>query len=94
MPVLISHISTTPSGAPESISVCNNAAWAAGEIALQAGPEMEVWVKPLMERIVPVLLADKAARSLMENSAVTIGRLAIVCPEIVAPHLDVFVSAW
>lgn len=76
------------------VSVCNNAAWAAGEIALQAGADMAPFVQPLMEKIVPVLLSNKAARSLTENSAVTIGRLASVCPEIVAPHLGLFVSAW
>ena len=92
MPGLIAHIEVEPRA--ENISVCNNAAWASGEIALQAGPEMELWVQPLMERIVPVLLSSKAARSLTENSAVTIGRLAIVCPATVAPHLAVFVSAW
>lgn len=92
MPGLIAHIEVEPRAA--EVSVCNNAAWAAGEIALQAGPDMEQWVQPLMERIVPVLLSTKAARSLTENSAVTIGRLAIVCPAIVAPHLHVFVSAW
>ncbi|BGO92978.1 hypothetical protein NBRC10512_004199 [Rhodotorula toruloides] len=92
MPVLISHIDVEPRLA--EVSVCNNAAWAAGEIALQAGSDMEQWVNPLMERLVPILLSSKAARSLTENSAVTIGRLAIVCPQLVAPHLEVFVSAW
>ena len=66
MPGLISHIDVEPR--PADISVCNNAAWAAGEIALQAGKEMEPWVQPLMERIVPVLLSTKAARSLSERS--------------------------
>ncbi|GAA5942297.1 Kap104p [Sporobolomyces koalae] len=92
MPVLISHIEVEPRAA--EVSVCNNAAWAAGEIALQAGPDMEPYVTPLMERLVPVLLSTKSARSLTENSAVTIGRLALVCPNTVAPHLQVFVSAW
>ncbi|KAM0748729.1 Transportin-PC [Meredithblackwellia eburnea MCA 4105] len=92
MPALINHIEVEPR--PAEVSVCNNAAWAAGEIALQAGPDMEQWVQPLMERIVPVLISQKAARSLTENSAVTIGRLAIVCPQLVAPHLQIFVSAW
>ncbi|BGP12891.1 hypothetical protein JCM10213_005156 [Rhodosporidiobolus nylandii] len=92
MPVLISHIEVEPRLA--EVSVCNNAAWAAGEIALQAGAEMEQYATPLMERLVPILLSTKAARSLTENSAVTIGRLALVCPSLVAPHLQVFVSAW
>jgi transportin-1 len=92
MPGLISHIEVEPR--PAEVSVCNNAAWAAGEIALQAGRDMEQWAQPLMEKLVPVLLSPKAARSLIENSAVTIGRLAIVCPQLVAPHLQHFVSAW
>jgi transportin-1 len=92
MPGLVSHIELEPR--PENVSVSNNAAWAAGEIALQAGAEMEPWVQPLMEKIVPVLLSTKVARSLSENSAVTIGRLAMVCPAVVAPHLEVFVGAW
>mgnify|MGYP002477564668 CR=1 FL=1 len=92
MPVLVSHIEVEPRLA--EVSVCNNAAWAAGEIALQAGADMEPFVNPLMERLVPILISSKAARSLTENSAVTIGRLAIVCPQLVAPHLQVFVQAW
>lgn len=92
MPGLIQHIELEPRA--ETVSVSNNAAWAAGEIALQAGAEMEPWVQPLMERMVPVLLSAKAARSLTENSAVTIGRLAMVCPAVVAPHLEIFVGAW
>ncbi|SGY32564.1 BQ5605_C002g01382 [Microbotryum silenes-dioicae] len=92
MPGVIASIDVEPR--PAEVSVCNNAAWAAGEIALQAGADMKPWVQPLMERIVPVLLSNRSARSLTENSAVTIGRLAIVCPDLVAPHLEVFVSAW
>lgn len=92
MPVLISHIEVEPRLA--EVSVCNNAAWAAGEIALQAGADMEQWAQPLMERLVPILLNKKSPRSLTENSAVTIGRLAIVCPQLVAPHLQVFVGDW
>ncbi|KAK4058210.1 hypothetical protein OIO90_000949 [Microbotryomycetes sp. JL221] len=92
MPGLISHIETEPK--PSEVSVCNNATWASGEIALQAQKDIQQWVQPLMERLVPILLSQRAARSLTENSAVTIGRLAIVCPELVAPHLEMFVNAW
>lgn len=47
-----------------------------------------------MQRLVPILLSNKAARSLAENSAVTIGRLGLVCPQLVAPHLEMFVRHW
>jgi transportin-1 len=56
--------------------------------------EMEPYVAPLIERLVPILLSPKTVRSLSENSAVTIGRLGAVCPTLVAPHLEVFISAW
>lgn len=41
-----------------------------------------------------MLLHPKAARSLAENSAVTIGRIGLVCPQLVAPHLEMFVKHW
>lgn len=96
----------------DSVSVCNNAAWCAGEIAMQqgeqwcttpfliladidyAGAAMEPYIQPLMERLVPLLLSPKAVRSLTENAAVTIGRLALVCPALVAPHLGAFIKNW
>lgn len=95
MPRLINHIEVEPRAA--EISVSNNAAWAAGEIAMQlqsSSADMEPWVQPVMSKVVPVLLSPKAARSLIENSAVTIGRLALVCPAQVGQHLEVFASAW
>ena len=55
---------------------------------------MQPFVEPLMAKLVPILLHPKALRSLNENSAVTIGRLGLVCPDVVAPHLEVFVSSW
>jgi transportin-1 len=111
MPDAINAIETVPKA--ETVSVCNNACWASGEIALQnstfgnvlvlpplnaahSGTETDMgpYVTPLIERLIPILLSPKAARSLTENSAVTIGRLGAVCPTFVAPHLEVFISAW
>ncbi|KAK0565515.1 hypothetical protein OC861_003738 [Tilletia horrida] len=128
MPDLIQQIE--PSPAEENVSVCNNAAWAVGEIALQYGgpgvrtqpvggdaaggasdsagaagagtngvdpssiAELQQWVPPLIERLMPVLLSQKSPKSLTENAAVTIGRFGLVCPTMVAPHLDVFFVQW
>ncbi|RVX15914.1 Transportin-1 [Vitis vinifera] len=33
-------------------------------------------------------------KSLVENSAITLGRLAWVCPEIVALHMEHFMQSW
>lgn len=108
MPELINQIEEVPK--LDAVSVCNNASWSAGEIALQYGnasdstssgegmaaprQELEQWVNPLIERLIPVLLNPKSAKSLSENAAVTIGRLGLVVPDMVAPHLEVFLESW
>lgn len=92
MPEVIGAISVDVKS--DFISVCNNAAWCAGEISLKHQAAMEPYVQPLMERLVPLLLNARVARSLTENAAVTIGRLALVCPQHVAPALKVFVKHW
>lgn len=92
MPEVINAISVDVK--TDFISVCNNAAWCAGEISLKHQAAMEPYVQPLMERLVPLLLNPKVARSLTENAAVTIGRLALVCPQAVAPALSVFIKHW
>lgn len=95
MPAIIEQI--TPEPPTECISVCNNAAWAAGEIAIQykgdASP-IEPFVDDLIKRLIPILLNSKSPKSLSENAAVTIGRLGLVCPNLVAPHLGTFAQAW
>lgn len=102
MPELVSQIVSEPSLV--NVSVCNNAAWAAGEIALQYGraaapedkppAEFAPFVEPLLQKLIPVLLSPKSVKSLTENSAVTIGRLGLVAPTLVAPHLAVFFESW
>lgn len=81
----------------EFVSACNNAAWSVGEVALRYGradPEFAQWVPTLVGRLVPILLHPKAPRSLHENAAVSIGRIGLVHPEIVAPLLPEFAQAW
>ncbi|EJF56854.1 ARM repeat-containing protein [Dichomitus squalens LYAD-421 SS1] len=81
----------------EFISACNNAAWAVGEIGLRYGrddPEFQQWVHPLVSRLIPILLHPKAPRSLHENAAVSIGRIGLMHPSLVAPLLPEFAQAW
>jgi transportin-1 len=51
-------------------------------------------VQPLIERLIPILLHPKAPRSLHENAAVSIGRIGLTHPDVVAPHLPEFAQAW
>ncbi|KAG6864281.1 hypothetical protein C0991_010851, partial [Blastosporella zonata] len=81
----------------EFISASNNAAWLVGEVALRYGrdnPEFQQWVNPLIARLIPILLHPKAPRSLHENAAVSIGRIGLMHPNLVAPHLPEFAQAW
>jgi len=75
----------------DHVSVCNNAAWAAGEIALKAGPDMEPYITPLLERLVPLLKNTNTSRTLAENAAITTGRLGRACPQL-AMSMEHFVE--
>lgn len=57
-------------------------------------PEFQQWVNPLIARLIPILLHPKAPRSLHENAAVSIGRIGLMHPVLVAPHLPEFAQAW
>lgn len=95
MPTVIEQIVTEPPA--DCISVCNNAAWATGEIALQSVGDvgvLENFIPEIMNRLVPILLNPKSAKSLSENAAVTIGRLGLVAPGLLAPQLPTFAQAW
>ena len=45
---------------------------------------------------VPILSAPAGSmpRSIIENSAITLGRVAWICPAALAPHLGHFCGAW
>ncbi|KAI3419849.1 Importin N-terminal domain-containing protein [Psidium guajava] len=79
----------------ESISVANNACWAIGELAVKVRQEISPIVMNVISCIVPILQpAESLHRSLIENGAITLGRLAWVCPEIVSPHMKHFIQQW
>ena len=74
---------------PELTSVCNNACWAIGEIAIQVGQDLEPVVDECLRHLVPLMQRTKLPRNLQENCAITIARLGLVCPEKVAQVLPV-----
>ncbi|XP_070052918.1 transportin-1-like isoform X2 [Nicotiana tomentosiformis] len=79
----------------ETISVVNNACWAIGELAIKVPKEISPIVLTVVSCLVPILQhAEGLNKSLIENSAITLGRLAWVCPELVSPHMEHFMQAW
>ncbi|XP_042577339.1 transportin-2-like [Cyprinus carpio] len=79
---------------PEFISVCNNATWAIGEIAIQMGTEMQPFVALVLNNLVEIINRPNTPKTLLENTAITIGRLGYVCPQEVAPMLPQFIRPW
>ncbi|CAM0144867.1 unnamed protein product [Urochloa decumbens] len=85
----------SPQCVKEAVSVANNACWAIGELAIKVGKEIEPVVITVVSCLVPILKSPEGLnKSLIENSAITLGRLSWVCPDIMAPHMDHFMQAW
>ena len=89
----------------DEVSVCNNAAWAVGEVAMQcqsnspeSAPSLKEHLKShvpvLVESLIQILMSQSTPKSLLENAAVTIGRLGLVYPDLVAVHLSTFGKTW
>jgi transportin-1 len=74
--------------------VINNSIWALGEMAVQLQHNFKDAVVPLLERLIPIINQEGVAPNLVENVSVCIGRLALVCPDDVAPHFPKFVRNW
>lgn len=54
---------------PAKISVCNNAIWALGELALKMGPAMKPFVAPLIDPLINVInIQQNMQRTLLENT--------------------------
>jgi len=80
---------------PDLISVCNNATWAIGEISVKlSGPEMNDYVNLVITDLIVILNKPNTPKTLLENTAITIGRLGYVCPTQVAPLLQQFIRQW
>lgn len=56
--------------------------------------EFQQWVNPLIARLIPILLHPQAPPTLHKNAVVLIGRIGLVHPDLVAPHLPQFAQAW
>ncbi|KAL1110373.1 hypothetical protein AAG570_007904 [Ranatra chinensis] len=79
---------------PELISVCNNATWAIGEISIKLGEEMKPYIPLVLSQLTIIINKANTPKTLLENTAITIGRLGYVCPHDVAPMLQQFVRQW
>ncbi len=79
---------------PTHISVCNNATWAIGELSIQLGADMNTYLPLVLTQLIENINRPGTPKTLLENTAITIGRLGLVCPDKVAPYLSSFISMW
>lgn len=79
---------------PHQISVCNNATWAIGELSVQLGAGMKAYLSLVLGQLIENINRPGTPKTLLENTAITIGRLGLVCPEAVAPFLSRFICMW
>lgn len=80
-----------------TMSACNNACWSMGELFLIVGPDaIAQTALSSLERLAGILNVTVGVlpRSLKENAAITLGRLAFVAPDLVATHAEHFLGGW
>jgi len=77
--------------------VCNNASWSIGMLAIKAGgADMAPYVDEVLTYLNPILSDGDPdmQRGLLENAAITVGRLAYICAPLVAKHLQELSVKW
>ena len=60
------------------ISVCNNAAWAIGEIAVKMGPDMKPYVPLVLPQLINIINQPGTPKTLLENTGKIICSLFLV----------------
>lgn len=78
----------------DQIPCCNNATWAVGELAIQLGSEMRPYAHLFINQLIKNINQPQIPRTLLDNTAVSLGRLSLVCPDELAPHLKEFITPW
>ena len=70
-------------------SVCNNATWAIGELAMALKTEMNPYVNDCLNRMIPMINDSTLPRNLQENVTITLGRLACFLASNMTSHIPV-----
>ena len=81
---------------PNLVSVCNNSTWAIGEIAIQMGSEIRQYIPLFISILIENINRSEpdTPKTLLENTAITIGRIGSVCPNVLSDLLPQFIRPW
>ena len=80
---------------PEYVNVCNNALWCTGELISSVGAPMRPFVPAAIEKISSLFNHPvQLEKSIKENAAAAMGRLALCDAAAVGRHLPLFFKTW
>ena len=90
---------------PMHTAMCNNAVWAVGEVCVRCGDNsgpLQPHASDLVASLIPLLMGNAvdmdgneiSLSGIKENAATTMGRLANVDANFVAPELGRFLTGW
>uniref|UniRef100_A0AC35U8E7 Importin N-terminal domain-containing protein n=1 Tax=Rhabditophanes sp. KR3021 TaxID=114890 RepID=A0AC35U8E7_9BILA len=78
----------------KNTSLMNNAIWAFGVLATLLQNEVIIYIMPIMPQLVNILNVEKSQRTVLENTAITIGRLGQFAGVQMSPYLASFLKNW
>jgi transportin-1 len=98
VPLALACLTPASLSREECLPAANNACWSLGELAVAApGGAFAPHAVASCEAFAGVLTSSQHRPGhlrLRENAAIAIGRVAWVCPDAVAPHLQHFLPQW
>lgn len=68
--------------------------WNKAKIDSFPGTEIQPYVEPMLQRLFPLMVNPQISRTLLENVAITLGRLGLIFPNVVGQHLAMFINPW
>lgn len=90
MPILIRQLdldNIRDEDSENAFNVLINVCWSAGEIGARAGDKMTAFLEPLFQGLLTIVKNEECPEAVNENSAMTLGRLGLACPDQLALHL-------
>ncbi|KAI0981574.1 hypothetical protein GJ496_006525, partial [Pomphorhynchus laevis] len=77
------------------VALKNNAIWALGEIVCRlSDEEASSYITPLIPSILQIITSRICQKPLADNTAISIGKICLKCPEKLANNLNQFLSVW
>uniref|UniRef100_A0A0N4ZB02 Transportin-1 n=1 Tax=Parastrongyloides trichosuri TaxID=131310 RepID=A0A0N4ZB02_PARTI len=78
----------------KNTSLMNNAIWAFGVLTSILKDQVDVYVQIVVPILIAILNHEKAQKTVLENTAIALGRLGIYSAPRIAPHLPTFIRPW